>query len=179
MFTGAVPLVVEHTVSSPVLIAGLAAVHPVGIPTPVQRATVWVGPLLLASPAGSSWGLVLQVEVPIVFVHPEPAKPQVSLSSRLWPPSVIVAMPWVAQLVVGGGGLGAGTPATMTLVAVSEPPSVKMFEPAIWLKLLKVQLVSVVVLPTPVSAPPCSVIATCAVLPTNVLLVTVSVADSL
>ena len=87
--TGAVPVVVEHTLSSPALIPGLAPVHPArGAPVPVQRATVCVGPPLFWSPAGSRTGFVLQNEVPVVVAQLAPAKPHVQPSSILWPPSV-------------------------------------------------------------------------------------------
>jgi hypothetical protein len=57
--TGAVPVVVEQTLSLPALIAGL----------PAWSAMVWVGPPLFAKPAGSSCGAVLQNEVPVAAVH--------------------------------------------------------------------------------------------------------------
>ena len=98
------------------MMAGLAPAHPiVGVSTAVHSATVWVSPPLFANPAGSSRGSVSQIEVPIVFVHPAPAKPHESLSSRLCPPSVMVAI--VAEQLVE-------VPETMVLVVVSEPPSV-------------------------------------------------------
>src|SRR5450756_2001297 len=94
--TGAVPVVVEQTLSSPALIPGLAPVHPaLGAPVPVQRATVCVGPPLFWSPVGSRTGFVLQEEPPVVVVQPVP-KPHVVPSSMLWPPSV---MPLPTQLL--------------------------------------------------------------------------------
>jgi len=62
-----------QTVSLPALIAGL----------PASSAMVCVGPPLLASPAGSSCGFVLQNEVPVVVAQPAPVKPHVVLSSML------------------------------------------------------------------------------------------------
>jgi hypothetical protein len=62
-----------QTVSSPALIAGL----------PASSAMVCVGPPLLASPAGSSSGGVLQNEVPVVVGQPVPVKPHVVPSSML------------------------------------------------------------------------------------------------
>ena len=50
---------------------------------PPCSAMVCVGPPLLASPAGSSNGFVLQNEVPLVFVQPVPVKPHVVPSSML------------------------------------------------------------------------------------------------
>jgi len=59
--------------SSPALIAGL----------PASSAMVCVGPPLLASPAGSSSGSVLQNDVPVVVAQFVPLKPHVLESSML------------------------------------------------------------------------------------------------
>src|SRR5438034_11001156 len=67
-------------VSLPALIAGL----------PASSAMVCVGPPLLASPAGSSSGFVLQNEVPVVVAQLAPVKPHVVPSSMLCPPSVMI-----------------------------------------------------------------------------------------
>ena len=83
MFTGAVPVVVEHTPWSPASTAGLAVVQPLGVPLPVHSANVCVGPPLAARPAGSSSGLRLQYDVPEVDEQPDPVKPHVAPSSRL------------------------------------------------------------------------------------------------
>src|SRR5438874_12824953 len=56
---------------------------------PASSAMVCVGPPLVASPAGSSSGFVLQNEVPVVLAQLAPVKPHVVLSSMLCPPSVI------------------------------------------------------------------------------------------
>ena len=80
LFTGGA----MQTVPSPASIAGLAPVHPaLGAPMPVHSAMVCVGPPLVASPAGSSSGFVLQNEVPLALVQPLPVKPQVVPSSML------------------------------------------------------------------------------------------------
>src|SRR5215510_12901890 len=50
---------------------------------------VCVGPPLLASPAGSSSGLVLQNEVPVVVAQLAPVKPHVVPVSMLCPPSTV------------------------------------------------------------------------------------------
>jgi hypothetical protein len=73
-------------------IAGLAPVQPVGVPIPVQSATVIVGPPLSANPAGSSSGFVLHLEVPVGVGQARPVKPQLVPSSMLCPPSVIVPL---------------------------------------------------------------------------------------
>ena len=68
--TGAVPVLVEQTLSSPALIAGLAPEHPtLGASVPVQTAIVCVVPPLLTSPPGSRRGFVLQNELPLLAVH--------------------------------------------------------------------------------------------------------------
>ena len=72
-----------HTLSSPALIAGLAPVHPVGVPAAVHSATVCVGPPLFWSPVGSRTGFVLQNEVPVVMAQLAPVKPHVVPSSML------------------------------------------------------------------------------------------------
>src|SRR5579862_1341913 len=66
-----------HANSLPALIAGLAAVHPAGAPTPVHKAIVCVGPPLFCRPAGSSCGSVLLSEPCIVL------KPHDTSLSRL------------------------------------------------------------------------------------------------
>src|SRR5262245_61895645 len=66
-------------VSLPALIAGL----------PDWSATVCVGPSLLASPAGSSSGFLLQNEVPVGFAQLSPVKPHVVPSSMLLPPEIV------------------------------------------------------------------------------------------
>src|SRR2546426_2699748 len=108
LFTGGA----AQTVSSPALIAGL--IDP--------SAMVCVGPPLLASPAGSSSGLVLQNEVPLVLEQPVPVKPHVAPSSMLWPPSVTVPPNITVQLppVLS---------ARMLLVTVAEP-SLRIAPPA-------------------------------------------------
>lgn len=107
LFTGSV----EHTLWSPALIAGLAAVQPVGAPAAVHSASVCVGPPLFTKPAGSSWGLVLQNELPVVVVQPVPVKPHVVPSSMLWPPSVTAPVQLPPELLL----------ARMVLVTISEP----------------------------------------------------------
>src|SRR5262249_54296335 len=68
---------------SPESIAGLAAVHPRGMPPAVHRPTVCVGPPLSCSPAGPSCGFVL-LNAPFAVL-----KPQLEPESRLWPPSMM------------------------------------------------------------------------------------------
>ena len=91
-----------HTDSLPALIAGL----------PGSRAMVCVGPPLFAKPAGSSWGLVLQNELPVVAVQPVPVKPHVAPFSMLWPPSVMVPPQFSPEVLL----------ATIVLVTVTVPP---------------------------------------------------------
>jgi hypothetical protein len=74
LFTGGA----AQTDSLPALTAGL----------PARSAMVSVGPPLFAKPAGSSWGLVLQNELPLVVAQLAPMKSHVVPSSMLWPPSV-------------------------------------------------------------------------------------------
>ena len=61
-FTGDSP----QTAWLPALIAGLAALHPVGVPAAVHTASVCVDPPLSCRSAGSSRGSVLQKELPVV-----------------------------------------------------------------------------------------------------------------
>src|SRR5437899_6837005 len=124
LFTGGA----AQTVSSPALIAGLNA----------SSAMVCVGPPLLASPAGSSSGFVLQNDVPVVLAQLVPLKPQVVASSMLCPPSVKIAV------------IPAGTPqfppevllASMLFVTV-RVPSLLMAPPRVALLPEKVLLVTV------------------------------------
>ena len=170
LLTGAVPVVVEQTLSSPALIAGLAPVHPaLGAPVPVQRAMVCVGPPLFAKPAGSSWGSVLQNEVLLVLVQPVPEKPHVAPSSMLCPPSVIVPLQLPPEVLL----------AMIVLMKVAGP----QMPPPASLALLpeKVLLVTVTVPSWIRMAPPLPPQGTpaqeprWALLPEKVLLVTVSV----
>ena len=91
LFTGAA----AQMVSLPALTAGL----------PARSAMVWVGPPLLAKPAGSSRGLV---------AGPTPHVPS---ESRLWPPSVIVP----EQFPPGWPLPGELLLATIVLVTVTVP----------------------------------------------------------
>src|SRR5437879_556809 len=119
LFTGGA----AQTVSSPALIAGL----------PASSATVCVGPPLLASPAGSSSGFVLQNEVPVVVAQLVPVKPHVVPSSMLCPPSVKVPRQLSPEVLL----------ARMLLTTVTVPLSVLMASPAKALLPEKVLLVTV------------------------------------
>src|SRR5262245_7375508 len=121
---------------------------------------VCVGPPLLASPAGSSSGLVLQNEVPVVVAQLAPLKPHVVPVSMLCPPSAIAsAGPQFPPEVLL---------ASMLLVTVRVPPLLKTAPPASVAPLpAKVLLVTVA---TPglatAMAPPAA-----ALLPVKVLLI--------
>src|SRR5205814_9435512 len=126
---------------------------------------VCVGPPLLARPAGSSSGFVLQNEVPVVLAQLAPVKPQVVPSSMLCPPSVKIAV------------IPAGTPqfppevllASMLFVTV-RVPSLLMAPPRVALLPEKVLLVTVRE-PGLGMAPPRKLV----LLPEKVLVVTVAV----
>src|SRR5436309_1122230 len=125
LFTGGA----AQTVSLPALIAGL----------PASSAMVCVGPPLVASPAGSSCGLVLQNEVPVAVAQLVPVKPHVVPSSMLCPPSVMVpplAAPQLPPEVLL---------ATTLLTSVSAPKLLRMAPPAPVLLPEKVLLVAAAV----------------------------------
>src|SRR5438093_4427722 len=174
-----------QTVSSPALMAGL----------PASSAMVCVRPPLVASPAGSSSGFVLQNEVPVA-AQPAPVKPHVVPSSMSWPPSVMVPAPTkqlppvllarmllvtvrvgatvsVARVRETAPPLPALLPEKVSLVTVRVPP-LSMAPPTVLALLL--EKVLLVTPSTPVlfsTAPPLLL----ALLPETVLLATVAVAQ--